>query len=133
MLAYTRVHIRAFLFLPGLICTSAVPREDVEICFCSSNAAPRKSNGGMRPSSGGMAPRPELARRAARLIRPPAAASSESKQNDKDGTSTPFLSVSHLTNAPAASDKSKDGDEKEGTYTRSHTLKHIRAFNLPST
>ena len=118
--------IRAFLILAGLICTPAVPREDVEICFCSYAASSRKSTGGMRP-------RPELARRAARLIRPPAAASSESKQNDKDGTSTPFLSVSHLTNAPAASDKSKDGDEKEGTYTRSHTLKHIRAFNLPST
>ena len=79
--------VRASL-LAGLICPAAHPRQDVDLCFCSDDEA-KEPTGGRRPS-GGMAPRPELARRAARLIAPPAAASSESKQNDKDGTSTLF-------------------------------------------
>jgi len=57
------------MFFAGLICTPAVPRRDVDICFCT-DAASRKSTGGM-VARGAMAPRPELARRAARLKAPP--------------------------------------------------------------
>ena len=62
------VYVLLFLanvFLAGLICTPAVPRRDVDICFCS-DVVSRKS----KKSTGGMAPRPELARRAARLKAP---------------------------------------------------------------
>ena len=53
------------MFFSGLICTPAVLRKDVDICFCSY-AASRKARG----ATGGMAPRPELAARAARFKAP---------------------------------------------------------------